>query len=86
MFQEDLRRREAESFQDAWAEGVYEDIGCGEDVEEEFARRCIAEVDGDGCLATGQLVVGDRVGAIDAEDRGAVVGEEKTGEGPWCSG
>lgn len=85
-FQEDFFGIEAQAFEDARAEGLDEDVRVGEDVEEDLAGGGVLQVEGDGGLAAreevrGRADHGGGWGAVDAEDGGAVVGEEEAGEG-----
>jgi hypothetical protein len=73
MFLEDGDGVEPEAFEDARAEGFDEDVGAGEEVEEEGVRGLVAEVDVDGGFAAGELVRAEGFGAVDAQDGGAVV-------------
>lgn len=87
---------QAELLEHAGPEGVDQDVEVGQQrVQQRDALRGL-EVDGDGGLAAreqvvggggavggggGGAVVGGGVGAVDADDSGAVVGEEEAGEG-----
>jgi hypothetical protein len=52
MLEKDFRGRETETFENARAEGVDQHIRGREDAEEDLSRLGLAQVEGDGGLAT----------------------------------
>lgn len=79
-------RAEAQALGDTGAEALDERVGAVDDGEDGLDARWVLEVEGDRAAAPVQ----DRVlgggsglgGAVDADDFGALVGEEHAGEGP----
>lgn len=86
-------RAQTQAFQHAWPVRVDEHVGLAGEGEEEGAAARVGEVDGEGgfvareevgCGLGGGLGGGGGVlGAVDAQDGGACVGEYETGEGAW---
>ena len=73
---------EAEFLEDARAEGVDEDVGVGEEGEEEGDGAGGFEVEGEGGFVRSEEVVRRGAGgAVDAQDGGAEVGEQEAAEG-----